>query len=605
MIGFSFVKSKLLAHARKKYNDGKFKSSSRTSRIICLFSNDNKALDIAARSSMRLKKFDKALKIYLRAENNNLFLRDHNENKFKCSMQSQEYLHAFKALVESRYDGKVHRTWISELSKPISKLPVNERTDLIIEFSEIGDVPKKILSLSGKKIRPVSRIALDPKSYSTLNPEILKASRHVREANSIKQSSSFIIAEHISKSLSSPIKFIGLPFSTLYLAYRLKKEKNSEIFQNKYFPDLGRLNPDSRKDCVVIFPTNGVGFGHYTRSMAIAIELKKKSPKTEIVIFTTMPTLSSAANHGFITYHLPGRYKYDEMEPREWNVLLEEFLGIVFYLHRPKMFLFDGAYPYRGLLNALSNQDRLLSCWIRRGGEKDKSKTIPNDAISKFDTIILPGDTVPTPSDIYGAGKSLIKVNPILLIDNKSTLPKGTLRSKLGIPNEAILCYVQLGAGRINEINSEIRYTIDALLEVPGIIILIGESLLGERIGYSHHRVRILREYPNAYYYKDIDFAVIAGGYNSFHEVIEHRIPSICYPNMNTGRDDQLGRCIVARDSGCMILVKNRNKRTIKAAIDRISDKKTREQMKENCDILSRPNGSKEVAKWISDLLQQ
>mgnify|MGYP001275890557 CR=1 FL=1 len=108
MIGFSFVKSKLLAHARKKYNDGKFKSSSRTSRIICLFSNDNKALDIAARSSMRLKKFDKALKIYLRAENNNLFLRDHNENKFKCSMQSQEYLHAFKALVESRYDGKVH-----------------------------------------------------------------------------------------------------------------------------------------------------------------------------------------------------------------------------------------------------------------------------------------------------------------------------------------------------------------------------------------------------------------------------------------------------------------------------------------------------------------
>jgi len=603
VFGFSFVKSKLLNRSRKKYNERKYKSSSRNSYFLSLFSSDEKILDILARSLYMQKKYSKSLKIYIKAENKQLLLRNHNKNKFKCALKSNNYLLAFKALSDSRSDGKVHREAISQLTKVIKKLDLSTRTDLIIEFSNIGDVPKKILSLSNEKINSISRIDLDPNSYSTLNPEILKTQRHIREAISIKQSSSYILSNHFIEVSSNPIKLLFLPFTSLYLAYQLKKEKHDETSKSLYFPDIGLLNPEIRKDCVVIFPTNGVGFGHYTRAMAIAIQLRKLNPKTEIVMFTTMPTLSTAANNGFITYHLPGRYKYDDMNPREWNLLIEEFLGIVLYLHRPKLFLFDGAYPYRGLLNAISNQDRMLNCWIRRGGEKDKSKTIPQDSISKFDSIILPGDTVPTPSDIYGPGKSVLRVNPIILIDKKSTLPKGSLRSKIGVPGEAILCYVQLGAGRINEINSEIRYTVDALLDVPGVIILIGESLLGERIEYSHPRVRILREYPNALYYEDIDFAIIAGGYNSFHEVLEHNIPSICFPNMNTGRDDQLARCVVARDAGCMILVKNRNKRSIKAAVNRIANSDIREKMSNNCSILSRPNGSVEVASWISNLL--
>ena len=34
----------------------------------------------------------------------------------------------------------------------------------------------------------------------------------------------------------------------------------------------------------------------------------------------------------------------------------------------------------------------------------------------------------------------------------------GPLRKRLGIPKEALLCYVQLGAGKINDINSEISH---------------------------------------------------------------------------------------------------------------------------------------------------
>jgi hypothetical protein len=603
MIGFSWLQSKFVGIARNRYNQKKYSSSARFSRLVTIFSSDSRALDILARSLIRKKKFKNALRVYKRAEKKGLLLRDHQDNKFKAAIKSGNFIDAFKAMSASRSSGKPHRSKISQMHKSLAKLESEERTQIVLQFSEIADVPSKILSLSDINTGSISRIDLDPGTYTTLNPEILKTKRYIRDALSIRQSSSFIISKVVTDSLRSPLKLITLPFSLLRTAYLLKSDKKFTPQGDVFFPEMGRINPESRRDCVVFFPTNGVGFGHYTRTLAIAKKLKKTNPDSEIVIFTTMPTLSAASNLGFITYHLPSRYKFRNMEPREWNVLLEELLGIVFTLHRPKMFIFDGAYPYRGMLNSISSQSRMLKCWIRRGGEKSKSNSIPEDSVSKFDTLILPGDTVPNPSDGYGVGKSLVRVNPILLVDKEETLPKGSLKAKIGCPEEAKLCYVQLGAGRINEIGSEIELTIQALLEVPGVVILIGESMLGERIDYSHPRVRILREYPNAYYYKDIDFSIIAGGYNSFHEMIEHSIPSICYPNMNTGRDDQLARCLVARDAGCMMVVRNRTRKSITASIKRISNNKIRDQMRVNCSILHRPNGASEVSDWISGLI--
>jgi UDP-N-acetylglucosamine:LPS N-acetylglucosamine transferase len=100
-------------------------------------------------------------------------------------------------------------------------------------------------------------------------------------------------------------------------------------------------------------------------------------------------------------------------------------------------------------------------------------------------------------------------------------------------------------------------------------------------------------------FFHDFDFSVQAGGYNSFHEVIASSLPSICYPNLETGRDDQLARSLVAHEAGCMIVLKDRDKKLIRAAIDRIADPRVRELMKENSKILHRPNGASQIAEWI------
>ena len=80
--------------------------------------------------------------------------------------------------------------------------------------------------------------------------------------------------------------------------------------------------------------------------------------------------------------------------------------------------------------------------------------------------------------------------------------------------------------------------------------VVLGESMLGERLEMDLERVHLVRDYPNALYLKAFDASVQAGGYNSFHEVRSVGLPTLFLPNMNTGMDDQLARCKVAEVEG-------------------------------------------------------
>ena len=236
----------------------------------------------------------------------------------------------------------------------------------------------------------------------------------------------------------------------------------------------------------------------------------------------------------------------------------------------------------------------------KTGAIKENSKSIPVDSINHFHAIVRPGDSVDTD---FGSeldhGTAVIQCNPIMLTESDKMAPKGDLRKRLGIPLDSTLCYIQLGAGNINDIDSELSWTIKAIEKYPEIYIVIGESMLGERLSSEYKRVRILRDYPNSRYFSDFDFAILAGGYNSFHEAIEASLPTICYPNMKTGRDDQLARAMVAEEAGCMVVLKNRTESKIQIAIERISEPEVRDMMKANFSILHRTNGSEQVAEWI------
>jgi UDP-N-acetylglucosamine--N-acetylmuramyl-(pentapeptide) pyrophosphoryl-undecaprenol N-acetylglucosamine transferase len=437
--------------------------------------------------------------------------------------------------------------------------------------------------------------SLSEEEYTTsLHLAAKQTERLNREILRLKNSVTYRLGEHLTASIRKPWKLLFLPLTFPYHCFLLGLEK------------IGRRAPPSphassqstdgdRNNCVVLFPTNGVGFGHFTRMYAVAKAIRKHEPDTEVIFFTPMPTLHVPYSEDFPTYHIAGRYKFKEMSSSQWNGLIEEQLLMILDIHKPKLFMFDGAYPYRGMLNAIRRNPSMRKAWMRRGMFKKGSK-IPLDSIQYFDTVIHPGDAVTAQEQELDHSVEVVQVPPILLVKEDEMLSKEEVRNRLGVPHAAEVWYVQLGAGQINDIESEIRITIEALLENnSNSMIVIGESLLGQRITYSNERVRILRDYPNGIYFKGFDYSIQAGGYNSFHEMRSSRIPTIFYPNMNTGMDDQLARCKVAEKEGWGIVVEKRDAKSIHQAIQRIVELET-----EN----SSTRQDERDLTWVSKLIQ-
>ena len=395
----------------------------------------------------------------------------------------------------------------------------------------------------------------------------LRQNQLIRENRRLRNSASFRVGKLFTRAATRPWLLPLLPFSILFLMFSIGMERLGRWPVPVDSKGMRATSSGEPRDCVMFFPTNGVGFGHFTRMYALAKRFKKYSPSTEIVFFTTMPTLHLLYNEGFVTYHIAGRKKFDDLSASGWNALVEEHLSLAFNQHRPSTFIYDGAFPYRGMLNAIREQPQTRKIWMRRGTFK-KGSRIPVDSIAHFDTIIHPEDSVPLAQNEIDHGVDSITCAPIVLLDEEDLLPRDVARRRLNLPVEGRVVYVQLGAGRINDIDSEVRLTVEALLKHEGITVVVGESMLGERIELSMDRVVLLRDYPNSMYFRAFDATVQAGGYNSFHETRRFGLPALFYPNMNTGMDDQLARCKVAEDEGWGTVVAQRNGQSITNGID-------------------------------------
>lgn len=368
-----------------------------------------------------------------------------------------------------------------------------------------------------------------------------------RELNRIRASISFRLGLHLTKAIRRPWRLPFLIFSVPYVMFILGLEMvglrptsaSSSIIEQDAPP----------RNCIVFFPTNGVGFGHFTRMFAVAQRYKKKDPNCEIIFFTTMPTLHLLYAEGYPTYHLAGAKKFQGMGSSPWNTVLEEMLTLVLDTHRPQTFVFDGAFPYRGMLNTIRNHSSIKKVWVRRGGFR-AGANIPVDSIEHFDLIVHPEDAVPMPPSEFEHDVDVLNVAPITLIDKDEMWTRESARLRLGVPQDSVAIYLQLGAGQINDIDSDIRMVVNALLEYQNVNIIVGESMLGDRLNIELERVHLLRDYPNTLFAKAFDGAVQAGGYNSFHEMRRLGIPTLFLPNMNTGMDDQKARCKVSEDEG-------------------------------------------------------
>ena len=438
-------------------------------------------------------------------------------------------------------------------------------------------------------------------TYGSLKDGDKISDKHKRELGRIRSSPTFRLGTIFTKSAEKPWRLLWLPFSIFLLLVQIVRERVGK--SPRYSNSEPFTGESGQRNCVVFFPTNGVGLGHFTRLLSIARRMKKADPDMEAVFFTTSPTLHLLREEGFAAYHLPGRKEFSDMDASTWNSITEEMLSNVFAIHRPKAFLFDGSYPYRGMLNAIVRREDIVRIWIRRGSFKKNAPNVPMDSLETFDYLIRPGDSVEPNTDEDETNNPTIHCDPVVLLDDDEIVASDVLKSRLGIPEDEIVAYVQLGAGNINDISSDISIILGVLHDA-GVWAVIGESLLGSRIEISDlPNVRVLRDYPNSRYFSSFDFGVISGGYNSFHEAIMFSLPCICIPNRKTGMDDQLARAKVAEDAGFMLVEENVTRPRMKNLVSKIMDSENRQSMVDSGNSLRKPNGASQVADHIARLI--
>ncbi len=432
---------------------------------------------------------------------------------------------------------------------------------------------------------------------------LLRENRHYRELTRVRNSLAFKLGVEIVKAIKFPPRIILLPF---ILPWQIIEYGLGRLGKNKYKQtDLQSVTRKRRKS-IVMFPTNGVGFGHFTRLLSVSRAIKKIDSEVEIVFFTTMSTLHLCKSEGIISYRIPGRKEFENLDAAEWNALTEEMLSTVFSAHRPMIFLFDGAFPYRGMLNSINGRNDIKRIWLKRGTMKKGATNIPRDSLEHFDHIIRPQDSVKSLiSDEFPSDLDIVQCNPIILLERNELFSREISRSRLGISQHLTVVYIQLGAGNINQIGKIIEQCVQILQKVKNVHVVIGESIIGKQVEISGSRVQILRDYPNSLYFNGFDFAIIAGGYNSYHEAIYHALPSICIPNTNTGMDDQLARANVASRNKSMLVLDEPVMADLEESIAKMLDPEFRSQLKAKCAEDSQSNGAEDSAKFILKMIDE
>src|SRR5918995_1686379 len=114
---------------------------------------------------------------------------------------------------------------------------------------------------------------------------------------------------------------------------------------------------------VLFVTSNGTGFGHLTRAMAIGRRLE---PGLEPAIFTLSAAAPVVRRLGFAVDYLPSYRTPGAGSELAWHRRLRARVGALVDELDPGVLVFDGVHPYAALLGVLHDRPDLPAVWCRR-----------------------------------------------------------------------------------------------------------------------------------------------------------------------------------------------------------------------------------------------
>jgi hypothetical protein len=310
-----------------------------------------------------------------------------------------------------------------------------------------------------------------------------------------------------------------------------------------------RIHPE--RASLLLISSNGAGMGHLTRLMAYA---RRAQPDMSPHFLSLSQAVGVVAQYGFPYEYVPSAGATG-MPPRRWHNLFAERVSDAVARLRPAVVVFDGTWPYDGILRVRDAHPEPRWVWSRRGMWRYGKSAEQLAKAAWFDEVLAPGELAEPYDRGATADASGVRVGPVTLLDTDELDERDIARKALGLPQDRRLALVALGAGNINDISHETGAVVAALraLDVE-ICVTQTEIAQSDR---ARNDVHVVREFPLSRRFAAFDLAVSAAGYNSFHELLRFGVPTLFIPNQDTALDDQLGRARFAADHGLAHLLEH------------------------------------------------
>ncbi len=306
----------------------------------------------------------------------------------------------------------------------------------------------------------------------------------------------------------------------------------------------------------LLYAVNGSGMGHVTRLLAVARWLRRfgtfldgRAP--EVLFLTSSEATGVLLRAGFASFKIPskGVVKEAGLDPLEYRRLAKHFVWNTLGTFQPDLLVVD-TFPsgsFDELFQVLDGPLR-KALILRDVKPEYAARPVFRAALGLYDAVVAPHATCREPP----AGIAVQAAGEVLQIEREALLPREEARRALGVAATDELVYVSAGGGGDPATERTLAALVDALGGAPGRHLLVGAGPLyrGRRLGGAG--LTWFTEPQVARYFGAVDVAISAAGYNTFHELLYARVPSVFYAQPKVA-DDQAGRIAAGLEAGACV----------------------------------------------------
>ena len=339
--------------------------------------------------------------------------------------------------------------------------------------------------------------------------------------------------------------------------------------------------------------------GHLARATAIALELTPYARPIIVSVAGGIAELPSTT--GIACEYIPGKNR-GWMARKDWDSYLRDRLLAIAEESGASLISFDGVVPYPGFIATKLARPDLKLIWVRRGLWQRNALRFALPFQSRLvDQVIEPGDVAIAYDHGPTANRSDARLtSPVSLYRVNSAKSREEARKLLGLDASRPAVLVQLGTGD-SDMNEKLRAALLGLKNWPNLQIVVtknpvdsnGDSLVPEGV-----EVKVVRYFPLADLLSAFDGAIAATGYNSVHELLPARVPTVFISNIR-GTDDQEARAQWCHDFGYALRANHADLKDITATVAQLCDSSTRAALSTKCIELKNTDGGAEIAQIL------